>query len=663
MRETHKADVFKDEYTDIMYNLYDDFYEWQQCDVGMSVKGNIKKHITFWQENCSNKFIIDTISNGYAIPFLTLPQRMFSKNNSSSLNHTSFVKEAIDQLLTEGSIIQCQEKPKVVNPLSVAVQSSGKKRLILDLRKVNYHVWKQSVKYEDLKMASLYLRQGKYLFSFDLKSGYHHIDMLPDHTQYLGFAWCNTYYKIMVLPFGLTSAPYIFTKIMRCLVKKWRTEGKEIIVYLDDGLGMALSFAEAKNQSNAIRKDLNDAGFIVNEEKSQWEPELTCKWLGFQLDTQHGLICPLSNKSRRIVANSTQYIKCRQVQVKLIASIIGKIIAMAPALGNITRLMTRALLNDVQSAPSWYHAITLSEQSKQELNFWSTNIYNLKPVSMRNTVIYHKMVFSDASDLGEPGYIVGINKAVSHGAWNCYEKVKSSTWKELRAVQLVLESFIPYLSGNNVKWFTDNQNVVKIIEIGSGKPELQLIARSIYSVCIQYGISLRVEWIPRSQNEKADALSRIVDYDDWAISHTVFSRFEMLWGPHSIDRFADHENKKTIRFNSRFWNPHSESIDAFTENWAGENNWLVPPISIIAMTILQLESSKATGTLIVPKWPSAPFWPLLVQSHDGSFIPQVVDTRVFPASYDSFVCGKSGRPIFKEKFPTFSMLALRISFA
>lgn len=68
--------------------------------------------------------------------------------------------EAIQDLLDRGLVEICTEEPFVVNPLTVSVQHSGKKRLILDLREVNKHIWKQSVKYEDIKVAMAYLEQG-----------------------------------------------------------------------------------------------------------------------------------------------------------------------------------------------------------------------------------------------------------------------------------------------------------------------------------------------------------------------------------------------------------------------------------------------------------------------------------------------------------------------
>jgi hypothetical protein len=46
--------------------------------------------------------------------------------------------------------INMMSKPIVVNPLIVSVSSSNKKRLILDLRHVNLHLWKTSVKFEDI---------------------------------------------------------------------------------------------------------------------------------------------------------------------------------------------------------------------------------------------------------------------------------------------------------------------------------------------------------------------------------------------------------------------------------------------------------------------------------------------------------------------------------
>ena len=76
----------------------------------------------------------------------------------------------------------------------------------------------------------------------------------------------------------------------------------------------------------------------------------------------------------------------------------------------------------------------------------------------------------------------------------------SSTWRELKAIELALFSFKDCFTGNAIKWFTDNQNCVEIVNSGSMKENLQVIARSIFSLCIEKGIFIDIQWIPRSEN-------------------------------------------------------------------------------------------------------------------------------------------------------------------
>ena len=68
---------------------------------------------------------------------------LFCKNNRSALLEPEFVSEAIKDLLDRGLIRKCDYPPYMVNPLTISVPASGKKRLILDLREVNKHVWKE----------------------------------------------------------------------------------------------------------------------------------------------------------------------------------------------------------------------------------------------------------------------------------------------------------------------------------------------------------------------------------------------------------------------------------------------------------------------------------------------------------------------------------------
>ena len=107
----------------------------------------------------------------------------------SAYRNSEFVSTAIADLLASGCVIKCLEQPFIVNPLSVSTQRTGKKRLILDLRIPNKYLWKQSVKYEDLRTALIFLNRHGHMFQFDLKSGYHHISIRPESHKFFGFSW------------------------------------------------------------------------------------------------------------------------------------------------------------------------------------------------------------------------------------------------------------------------------------------------------------------------------------------------------------------------------------------------------------------------------------------------------------------------------------------
>ena len=66
--------------------------------------------------------------------------------------------------------------------------------------------------------------------------------------------------------------------------------------------------------------------------------------------------------------------------------------------------------------------------------------------------------------------------------------------------------------------------------MGSKKPHLQEGAMCIlFQIYLQHSIKLEMEWIPRTENEVADYISRIVDSDDWHISADVFSMLDGAW--------------------------------------------------------------------------------------------------------------------------------------
>ena len=112
--------------------------------------------------------------------------------------------------------------------------------------------------------------------------------MFEEHQTYLGVSWkidnIVKFFVFTVLPFGLSTAPFVFTKVVRPLVKYWRFNSIKIACFLDDGLGIDNTFENALEKSTFVSNSLTRSGFIVNSEKSVWQPTKVLTWLGNDVD-------------------------------------------------------------------------------------------------------------------------------------------------------------------------------------------------------------------------------------------------------------------------------------------------------------------------------------------------------------------------------------------
>ena len=128
---------------------------------------------------------------------------------------------------------------------------------------------------------------------------------------------------------------------------------------------------------------------------------------------------------------------------------------------------------------------------------------------------------------------------------------------------------------------------------------------------LKFNIKLIPKWISREQNELADYYSKTKDTDNWSIDNDSFRFINNLYGPFTVDRFANNLNQKLKCFNSKFYYPGTSHVNAFTDDWSNDLNWLYPPILNIGSAILHLKLYKAKGALLVPVWSSSYFWPLI----------------------------------------------------
>ena len=145
-----------------------------------NIKGRLASHLPFWKSVGASDFILQVIEKGYALPFISEPKPAVFSNNRSARDNKEFVTTEIEL----GCIREVNHSEvHTVNSLSVA--DNGKKlRLILDLRYINQHLRVPKTKYEDMRTFPDLFKIGDFFFKVDLKSGYHHLDILESHQKY-----------------------------------------------------------------------------------------------------------------------------------------------------------------------------------------------------------------------------------------------------------------------------------------------------------------------------------------------------------------------------------------------------------------------------------------------------------------------------------------------
>jgi hypothetical protein len=198
----------------------------------------------------------------------------------------------------------------------------------------------------------------------------------------------------------------------------------------------------------------------------------------------------------------------------------------------------------------------------------------------------------------------------------------SSTFRELRGLLFAIRTpeIADAIRGQKVMFVLDSLAAVyNLLKGGGPKDDLSLLVKSIWRQCVSIGVDASAEWISRNNNEYADFLSKYRDRADWRLNPDLFARIDARWGPHSVDRFATSHNTHCDRFNSRYYDPGAEAVNAFNQDWSGENNFCNPDFNDISRVLEHARRSRADITLIFPAWPSALWYNTVLSSTSEVF--------------------------------------------
>ena len=638
----------RDVVTNSVRNQFSDIFEVSKCHCELldheflndieecNVAGRLSRpeSVKFFESIGAPEFVLNVVRFGHHSTFKSPVPHLERKNNGSFYKHKAWAVDEVKKFIQLDKVEIVESKPHCVLPLHVVVQPK-KNRLVLDCGLLNDYIVIPKFKLDDYKVALNYFREKGWIFVFDFKDGYHHVKIHPDFRKFLGFTLMldgkQVYCQFKVGLLGLADMPWLFTKIFRVLVKHWRSVAIPICLYLDDGWVFCRDFNQAMLYSRHIRSDLLKAGVVWSIKKSTWVPSTELEWLGMLWNSEDLTLKIVDRRILKLKSSASSILLREICTVRQLASLVGQFISLGPVVGNVSRLRSRFCQMVIAQAASYEDSVVLSTEVEGEVRFW---MHNGEKLNCRNCVMSDPplsvIVMGDASASGCGSFIQGTD-LVAARLFSESERLAHSTWRELENIHFSLKAFKEQLRGRFVTFFVDNEASVSIVSSGSMKQDCHALALEIAEFCARYGIFLKVNWIPRTENTEADLWSRVpldLDTDDWSITDAFFSVLCNRWGLFSVDCFANFYNHKVDRFYSLFYTPGSAGVDAFSFDWVRDFCLLVPPVALAGRVLEHLFRCKAKGVLVVPFWKSAFYWPLLI----GFFKQFIKDSLVVKAT-------------------------------
>ena len=197
------------------------------------------------------------------------------------------------------------------------------------------------------------------------------------HCKYLRLIWRDQRDEVTCLPFGYSLAPRVFTKIFKPIVAQLRLNGLRIVIFLDDILLVASSFAECMEQLSLLRKLPESLGLLINDAKCQLQPTTRICFLGFIIDSISMKLLLPEDKLQKIISACLNLVSKNNPSVREVAHVTGLLVSAFPAV-NYLILYDRSIEMCKSPALSenldFDQAIILSPQAKSDLHWIINNL-------------------------------------------------------------------------------------------------------------------------------------------------------------------------------------------------------------------------------------------------------------------------------------------------
>ena len=473
-----------------------------------------------------SSYILEGISSGFRIGFNYSEHSCHrGRGNMVSIRNSSVtVMQYLQEEIRLGRVIGPMDLQQwsgiQVSPIGVVPKgTSGKWRLIVDLSSpeggsVNDGLDAQlcSLQYvsvDHVTQVLARLGRGSFMSKVDIRSAYRTVPVHPEDRWLLGMEWDGQLFVDTVLPFGLRSAPKIFSAVADAAEWIARAGGVRILYHYLDDFVLLSKAEEAAEQLNLFLGLLLDLGMPVAPEKLEG-PGPVVTFLGIEIDT---LTMELRLPEKKLVElgrEVREWLGRKSCRKKELQSLAGKL-QHACKVVRPGRTFLRRVFALLSGARKGYHHIRLNQEFQSDIAWWDAFLEGWNGTSMLadgpDEELVTVDVYTDASGSFGCGAFWKHNWLQFRwlGEWGG----RNITLKEILPVVLACAIWGQEWKGTTVVAHVDNQGAVAVLNAGYSKEgQIMHLMRCLFFITTWCQFRLRAVYILGRMNQAADAISR-----------------------------------------------------------------------------------------------------------------------------------------------------------
>ena len=213
------------------------------------------------------------------------------------------LRQEIDDMLAKQAIVRVSnpDTPGFYSLIFLVPKRNGKWRPVIDLSALNEYLVVDTFKMTTPQTTRLALSPGDWAISLDLKDAYFHIPINRAYWKYLRFSVEGRTYAFVALPFGIATAPQVFTRVFGVIGAFLRQHGISMIQYIDDWLVHHRDSIRLSAIVAELLPFLSYLGIQLNLAKSELVPTQRFTYIGVEFWTDLSLVFPPMDRITKLL--------------------------------------------------------------------------------------------------------------------------------------------------------------------------------------------------------------------------------------------------------------------------------------------------------------------------------------------------------------------------